>query len=65
MQNMQELPRNKSNFPLKHAEDFNQTTHVAAYELIIFCDNCSFYFSSLSSVQEVLKESHHSDFNMV
>ena len=30
------------------------------YEPIAFNDNLSFYFNSLNSVQDVLKESHHS-----
>ena len=53
---MQELPTNKTNFPLKHTQDFNQTTHVAPYGPIVFNDNISFYFNSLHSVQDVLKE---------
>ena len=57
MQIMQGLPTNKPNFLFKYTEDFNQTTHVAAYEPIVFNDNLSFYFNSLSSVQDILKES--------
>ena len=57
MQIMQELSTNKSNFPSKYTEDFNQTTHVAPYEPIVFNDNISFYLNSFSSVQDVLKES--------
>ena len=59
MQIMQELPTNKPNFLFKHTEDFNQTTHAAAYEPIVFIDNISFDLKSLSSVQEVFKESCH------
>ena len=59
MQIIQELPSNKPNFPFKYTEDLNQTTHVGAYEPIVFNDNISFYFSSPSSVQNMLKESHH------
>ena len=44
-------------FPFKHTEDFNQTTHVAPYGPIVFIDNISINFNSLSSVQYVLKES--------
>ena len=54
---MQELPTNKPNFPFKHTQDVNQTRHVAPYEPIVFNDNICFYFNSLSSVQDVLKES--------
>ena len=42
---MQELPTNKPNFPLKHTQDFNQTTHVAPYGPIVFNDNISLYFN--------------------
>ena len=58
MQIIQELPSNKPNFPLKYTEDLNQT-HVGVYEPIVFNDNISFYFNSPSSVQNMLKESHH------
>ena len=43
------------NFPFKHTEDFNQTTHVAAYEPIVFNDNFSFYFNSLSSIHGFIR----------
>ena len=47
-------------------QDFNQTIHVAPYVPIAFNDNLSFYyFNSLSSVQDVLKGSHHGNFDMV
>ena len=65
MQIMQELPTNKPNFPFKYTEDFNQTTHVPPYEPIVFNDNISFYCNSLNSVQEVLKEPCHGNFNTV
>ena len=54
---MQELSTNKPSFSFKYTEDFNQTTHVAPYEPIVFNDNISFYFNSLSSIQDVFKES--------
>ena len=57
MQVMQELPINKPYFLFKHTEDFNQSTYIEAYEPIVFNDDLSFYFNSLSSVQDVLKES--------
>ena len=55
MQIMQELLTNKRNFPLMHTKDFNQTAHVAAYEPIVFNDNFSFYFNSLSSVHGFIR----------
>ena len=56
---MQELPANKPNFLFKNTEDFKQTAHVAPQRPIVFTDNMSFNFNSLSSVQDVFKESHH------
>ena len=54
---MQELPTNRSSFPLKHKEDFNQTSHIAPHKPIVLNDNISFYCNSLSSVQDVFNES--------
>ena len=51
---MQELQTNK---PMEYTENLHHTTHLAPYEPIVFNDNYSFYFNSLSSVQDVLKES--------
>ena len=56
---MQELLTNKSNFLFKHTEDFNQTAHSAVYEPIVFIGNISFDLNSLSSVQDLFKESCH------
>ena len=58
---MQELPTNKPNSPFKHTQDFNQNTHVTPYLPIVFIDNISLYFSSMSSIQDLLKgsQSHH------
>ena len=42
MQIMQEQPKNKPNFLFKYTEDFNQTTHVAPHEPIVYNNNISF-----------------------
>ena len=36
---MEELPTNKLNFPFKHTQDFNKSTHVASYWPIVFINN--------------------------
>ena len=53
---MQELSTNKPSFSFKYTEDFNQTTHVAPYEPIVFNDNISFYFNSL--LYKMYSQSH-------
>ena len=35
MQIMQELPTNEPNFPFKHTQDFDQTTHVVLLSSLI------------------------------
>ena len=65
MQIMQELSKNKPSFSFKYTEEINQTTHVAPYGPIVFNDNISFYFNSLSSVQDVLKESCHGNITAI
>ena len=54
MQIMKKLPKNKPNSYFKHTQDFNQATDVAPYGPIVFNNDISFYFNSLSSVQNVL-----------
>ena len=49
------MPTNKINFSFKLTQDFNQTVHVEPYGPIVFINNISLYFNSISSVHDLLK----------
>ena len=56
---MRELPTIKTDFLFENSQDFNQTTHARPQHPIVFIDNISLYFNSLSSEKYVFKWSHH------
>ena len=57
---MLELPTIKTDFLFKNSQDFNQTTHARPQYPIVFIDNITLYFNSISSVKYVFKWSRHS-----
>ena len=52
---MQEFPTNKPNFPFKHRQDFNHTTHIASYQSIAFNDDISLYFNYCHYVSKLME----------
>ena len=61
MQIMQELPKNKLNFPFKNTQDFNQTTHVALQGLLVFIENITLCFICTHFIERVLSWLCHNE----